>query len=523
VDGLSQTATGSVRGFQERGVWAFRGIPYARDPSGARRWRRPEPPPRWSGVLEANRFGPIAPQSPPVPGMSIPGDPIESSEDCLSLNIWTPRIDDAMRPVMVWIHGGGFTTGGGGSLLYRGDRLASIGDVVVVTMNYRLGALGFLASTSLADHDGGFANWGLLDQLAALSWVKENIANFGGDPKNVTVFGESAGGMSISALLSADAARGLFQRAIIQSGPPVCGSAEWAQRRALSLASKLWPAGDHEISDGSKQALDRSALEQVAPGGLVEAARELAPDRNGLPLAFLPVVDRGLLHELPADVIRNGTGQQVPLLIGTNRDESTFFSLGDPGASTLNEERLSRRVQALTSEGFADQLLRSYRHARSERHEATDPLAVWTAVTTDLVFRMPSLALAEAQRNTGAQVFTYLFTWSSPFFGGILGSTHALEVPFVFGSVAERAVQPYSGSGPAALALSDAMMRSWVAFASNSDPSCEELGEWPAYDVDKRQTMVFGEHSAMELDPRAEEREAWSSSGVDMAKRLYQH
>ena len=221
MDGLSQTATGSVRGFQERGVWAFRGIPYARDPSGARRWRRPEPPPRWSGVLEANRFGPIAPQSPPVPGMSIPGDPIESSEDCLSLNIWTPRIDDAMRPVMVWIHGGGFTTGGGGSLLYRGDRLASIGDVVVVTMNYRLGVLGFLASTSLADHDGGFANWGLLDQLAALSWVKENIANFGGDPKNVTVFGESAGGMSISALLSADAARGLFQRAIIQSGPPV--------------------------------------------------------------------------------------------------------------------------------------------------------------------------------------------------------------------------------------------------------------------------------------------------------------
>jgi para-nitrobenzyl esterase len=454
--------------------------------------------------------------------MSIRGDPTESSEDCLSLNIWTPRLDDAMRPVMVWIHGGGFTTGGAGSLLYRGDRLATIGDVVVVTINYRLGALGFLAHPSLTDQNGGFANWGLLDQLAALSWVKENIANFGGDPKNVTVFGESAGGMSISALLSADAAKGLFQRAVIQSGPPTCGSAEWAQRRALSLASKLWPAGDHAIRIGAQEAPDRSAWEHVAPEELVAAARELAPDRNGLPLAFLPVVDRGLLHELPADVIRSGSGQQVPLLIGTNRDECTFFALGDPRASTLNEERLSRRVEALTSDGFADQLLHSYRHARSERDEATDPLALWTAITTDLVFRMPSLALAEAQRDTGAQVFTYLFTWSSPFFGGILGSTHALEVPFVFGTVAERAVQPYSGSGTAALALSDAMMRSWVAFASNGDPSCEELGEWPAYDADKRQTMVFGEHSALELDPRAEEREAWSSSGVDMANRLYQ-
>ena len=166
MDGLSRTATGTVRGVQEDGVWAFRGIPYARDPSGSARWRRPEPPAAWGGVYEADHFGWVAPQPPPVPGMSIPGDPTESSEDCLSLNVWTPDIDDARRPVMVWIHGGGFTSGSGSSLLYRGDRLARTGDVVVVTMNYRLGALGFLAHPSLADDFGGFGNG-----ACSISWL----------------------------------------------------------------------------------------------------------------------------------------------------------------------------------------------------------------------------------------------------------------------------------------------------------------------------------------------------------------
>jgi para-nitrobenzyl esterase len=522
VDGLSPTATGTVRGVQEEGVWVFRGIPYARDPSGSARWRRPEPPAAWPGVYEADHFGRVAPQPPPVPGMSIPGDPKESSEDCLSLNVWTPGIDDERRPVMAWIHGGGFTSGSGSSLLYRGDRLARMGDVVVVTINYRLGALGFLAHPSLADDAGGFGNWGLLDQLAALSWVKVNIANFGGDPQNVTVFGESAGAMSISALLSADAATGLFQRAVIQSGPPTSGSPAWAQRRVSSLASKLWPEGGHTVRIGAREEFDRSVFERVTPEDLVSATRQLEPENNGLPLPFLPVIDGGLLRELPAEVVRSGSGQRVPLLIGTNRDECTFFALGDPRAAGMTEARLVRRVRAIVGEELTGELLHAYRYARSTRSETTDPLSLWTAVTTDLVFRMPSLALADAHGAAGAEVFTYLFTWESPFLGGILGSAHALEVPFVFGTVAERAVQPYSGGGPAALGLADSMMRSWVAFATNGDPSCDELGEWPGYDVAKRETMVLGEHSGVEVDPRGEERDAWSASGVDMANRLYQ-
>jgi para-nitrobenzyl esterase len=211
------------------------------------------------------------------------------------------------------------------------------------------------------------------------------------------------------------------------------------------------------------------------------------------------------------------------VIIGTNRDECTFFALGDPRAAGMDEDLLLRRVAAISSRELAGPLVSAYRRARSERGEQAGPLAIWTAITSDLVFRLPSLSFAEALADKGAEVYTYLFTWTSPFLGGILGSAHALEIPFVFGSVAERAVQPYSGSGPAAIALSDSMIRSWSAFAITGDPSCDELGQWHAYDAVKRNTMVLGEHSGVEQDPRGEEREAWSNSGVDMANRLYQH
>ncbi|MGO9344749.1 MAG: carboxylesterase/lipase family protein [Acidimicrobiales bacterium] len=521
MHGLTRTAAGDLRGVEEAGLWIFRGVPYAADPSRHRRWRRPEPPSSWSGVRESAHFGPIAPQPPPVPGMSIRGDPTDSAEDCLSLNVWTPGLDDARRPVLVWIHGGGFTSGSGSSLLYRGERLALMGDVVVVTINYRLGALGFLAHPRLAEPEGGWGNWGLLDQIAALDWVRENIAEFGGDPDNVTVFGESAGAMSISALLASSAATRLFHKAIIQSGPPTCGSSAWGQRRTAKFLAKLAESG-HSIA-GPDASPDRYLLEGVPPEKLVTAAQRLEPEGEGLPLAFMPVVDDGVVTGRPADVIRKGNERRIPLIIGTNRDECTFFVLGDQRAAGMDEVLLARRVAAISSAELAGPLVSVYRRARSERGEEAGPLAIWTAITTDLVFRLPSLSFAEALADKGAQVFAYLFTWTSPFLGGILGSAHALEIPFVFGSVAHRAVQPYSGSGPAAIALSDAMIRSWSAFASSGDPSCDELGQWHEYDAVQRHTMVLGEHSAVEQDPRGEEREAWSNTGVDMANRLYQH
>jgi para-nitrobenzyl esterase len=539
MDGVTRTVSGAVRGTEEDGVWVFRGVPYASDPSGPRRWRSPQPTAPWSGVREAAEWGPIAPQPPPVPGMSIPGDPTHASEDCLNLNVWTPALDDGRRPVLVWIHGGGFTSGSGSNLLYRGDRLARAGGLVVVTINYRLGALGFLALPQLREPEGGWGNWGLLDQLAALRWVQENIGEFGGDPGNVTVFGESAGAMSICALVSSPAAAGMFHKAVVQSGPPASASGEWALRRTARFLSELGMergARDAERTERKasgrlnddradvvfeRKVFDRKLLETIAPADLVSAAQRLEPDRDGLPLPFLPVVDRGLLCEPPAEAVRRGAGQRVPLIIGTNRDECTFFALSDPRARTMDDARLTRRLSRLTSASVADSLISKYRKLRNDRGEPSDPLALWTAITTDLVFRIPSLGFADAHSAAGSEVFSYLFTWCSPFLGGILGSAHALEVPFVFGTVAQRAVQPYSGSGPEAMTLSDAMMRSWISFAWSGDPSCEELGEWPTYTSTKKETMVFDASSGVEPDPRGEEREACEEAGLDMANRLH--
>jgi para-nitrobenzyl esterase len=525
LDGLITTVAGRVRGVEENGVWTFKGIPYAGDPSGPLRWRPPAPAPSWHGVREADHFGLISPQPPPVPGMSIPGDPMESGEDCLSLNVWTPSTAGGSRPVLVWVHGGSFMSGSGASLLYRGDRLSRLGGVVVVTINYRLGALGFVAHSQLAA-EGGFGNWGMLDQLAALRWVQENISEFGGDPGNVTVFGESAGAISISGLLASRAAKGLFQRAVIQSGPPACGSGPWGIRRAERFASLVSEGGGSGTGDDDwvgapGEGFERRWLERVAPQRLVEAAQRLEPDGAELPLPFLPVVDGGILEGSPVDIVRKGDGHAVPLLIGTNRDECTFFALADRRIGSLDEARLRRRIATVIGAELADGMIDGYRKARGDRGEETSPVALWTAITTDLVFRIPSLAFAEAQLQSGAPVYSYLFTWTSPFLGGILGAAHALEVPFVFGTVEERAVQPYSGGGPAAEALAYSMMRSWLSFARSGDPSCEELGEWPAYNTERRPTMVLGEESGVESDPRSPERQEWDLTGVDMGNRLY--
>ncbi len=261
MTGVVEVRSGRVRGVQRNGVWSFSGIPYAAPPDGPRRWRPPQSPVPWSGVRVCDRFGPIAPQAPGLVELSLGGEPDEHSEDCLSLNIWTPAPDTARRPVMVWVHGGSFLSGSGAGSLYRGGMLAREGDVVVVTINYRLGMLGFLAHPCLEDPsqiwlDGeewaGFGNWGLADQIAALHWVRDHIAGFGGDPDNVTVFGESAGGISISALLGVPSVRGLFHRAIIESGPPYTHSSEQAMRgrRSWPLISVRTPAATP--SNGSR-------------------------------------------------------------------------------------------------------------------------------------------------------------------------------------------------------------------------------------------------------------------------------
>jgi len=461
-------------------------------------------------VRDASSFGPIAPQRVAEAGITSPADPGADdvqSEDCLTLNIWTPEIPEdpasaTGRPVMVWIHGGGFTSGSGSVFLYRGDHLAGEGDVVVVTINYRLGALGFLGHRGLADPDGFMGNWGLHDQVAALQWVRDHIAQFGGDPGWVTIFGESAGGFSVAALLAVPAAAGLFRRAVVQSGGAHVHSAGEAERAADRLAATLGLA-----------ACTRDALGPIPATELVAATDEMgkrSPDPGALAVPFLPVVDGAFLPQHPRQAVEQGAAAGVDLLIGTNRDELTLFSLGRPELMALDDARAFSWVANAAPDVPATELLSGYREARTLRGEGIDPHALTVAIGTDAVFRWPSLQLAAAQQAHGARTFVYLFEWESPAFGGILGSSHALELPFVFGVVHVPAVQLFTGGGGEVETLANRMQQAWLAFARNGDPTHVALeGGWPAWDPRKRSTMVFGRRTGAVDGPRNVELAVW--------------
>jgi para-nitrobenzyl esterase len=507
VRGVVAVAQGRLRGVWRGDLWSFSGIPYGAAPVGALRWRPPLEAERWSGIRDASTFGPIAPQSAAVPGITSPSDPSASephSEDCLSLNIWTPELPASPteepgqgRPVMVFIHGGGFTSGSGSVFLYRGGELVRNGDAVVVTINYRLGALGFLGHRDLADPEGLVGNWGIQDQLAALRWVHENIAAFGGDPDAVTIFGESAGGFSVAALLGLPAARGLFRRAIVQSGGVHVHTRQEAERAAERLAAALGVAS-----------CTREALQDIPATELVAATEEMGkrrPDPGMIPLPFLPVVDGVLLPDHPLAAVANGASAGIDLLIGTNRDELTLFGLGNPALMALDADGVTRWVDNAVPDMSGATVIEAYRAARGARGESVEPHDIWVAVGTDIVFRWPSLQLAAAHGAHGSRAYVYLFDWESPAFGGILGSCHALELPFVFGAVGLPAVQVFSGAGSAVETLSSQMQKAWLAFAATGDPSHEGVEAWRPWAPGDRATMIFGRDTRLETAPRDDE------------------
>jgi para-nitrobenzyl esterase len=508
MDKIVSVAGGRVRGARRGEVWSFSGIPYARAPEGALRWRPPQAPVPWEGVREASSFGPIAPQSVSTSGLMGPDNPEVNepqSEDCLTLNIWTSDLPDAPvapgRPVMVWIHGGGYTGGSGSNFVYRGGEMARRGDVVMVTCNYRLGALGFLGHRDLADADGLIGNWGLHDQVAALRWVRDHIAQFGGDAGNVTIFGESAGGFSVSALLGTPGAAGLFRRAIVESGGVHVHTVEEAERAADRLVAAL---GLTECT--------RDALESVPAADLVAATEIVArrtPDPGMIPLPYLPVVDGAFLPQHPLSAVEQGMASGVDLLIGTNKDELTLFGMGDPTLLQLDAASVPLLVAHAAPDMPTGELIETYREVRTSRAEGVEPRDLWWAMGTDDVFRWRSLQLAAAQEAQGAQTFVYLFEWESPAFEGILGSCHALEVPFVFGAVRHPAVQLFTGTGPEVDHLSSLMQHAWFAFARTGDPSHPALGPWPTWDPATRSTMVFGPRSGWVDGPRNEELSVW--------------
>jgi len=456
------TTAGLVRGLETDGVIAFRGIPYAQ----ADRFRPPHAPQPWDGVRDALEFGPIAPQA---PGAQFQRADLAQDEDCLSLNIWTGSVA-GRAPVMVWIHGGGFRSGSGASPLYEGSQLARAG-AVVVTINYRLGALGFLAHPEF-----GGGNWGLHDQIESLRWVRDNIAAFGGDPSNVTIFGESAGAVSVWQLVRSPLAQGLFVRAIAQSGGPLSIPFESASRRAEKAAEVLGVASVADITSASVS--DLLQLETTLDRGRMDT--------------FVPTLDGVVLDG-------KDLAAEVPMIMGTNVDEWKLWAPMDPHSRDLDEDQLLRRVTDRIGDRAADAIA-GVRAARTDRGEPAQPNDLFFAIETERFFRVPAIRATDARLSVQPETYVYLFGWSSPAMGGWLGACHGLEIAFAFGTHGRGDIAAFTGSGPEADALSHTMMQRWLAFARTGDPG------WPRYDTHSRPTMVFDRTSEVRDAPRDEER-----------------
>lgn len=511
---LATTRQGQVEGREKDGVLLFAGLPYAAPPTGPRRFRPPEPPEPWTGVRDATRFGAIAPQVPGMLGGLVAHPDTHQSEDCLVLNVQTPGLD-GRRPVMVWIHGGGFTGGTGATPWYNGAGFARRGDVVVVTINYRLGALGFLHLGELAgDTYRSSGLNGILDQVAALEWVRDNIEAFGGDPGNVTIFGESAGGMSVATLLGLPRAAGLFHRAIAQSG---AAHNLIDPAHAAEVARTFVEAGGFDDVDSlftAEPAALLAAQGQVAAQLLRRRVREhvAAPSAadgssSGAALAmpFQPVLDGVELPRPPIEAIRAGAAAGIPLLTGTTAEEWNLFHVMSPGG--LDDTRLLRRLDRLYPRGA--EIGRAY----AEAFPDAGPDERWCAVLTDAVFRLPAIRLAEAQApHAPGNTFMYLFSWRSAALDGRLGACHALEIPFVFETLGAPGAAMFLGAdpGPTEDALARAMHDAWWHFARTGDPGHDGLEPWPAYEpTGDRATMEFGPTTALVTDPHSRERAVW--------------
>ena len=494
---IVQTTGGRVHGSSEDGLSVYRGIPYAAPPVGDLRFRVARPHPGWDDVLDCEAFRPIAPQIPnEALDAMIGAAPQKQSEDCLFLNIWTPGTDDAARPVMVWIHGGAFTIGSGSEGLYNGAMLASRGDVVVVTINYRLGALGFLHLPALEE-----SNCGMRDQVAALGWVRDNIASFGGDPDNITIFGESAGGMSVASLMGSPEAQGLFHKAIPQSGAGHHGIEDPQAVTHGQMFCELLG-----VDSGDAEALQSAPVDDIlaAQAKLEERMLYVAMEAGKQPeMPFRPVIDGEFLTAMPIDAVRDGQAAGVAALIGCLDEESKLFAAMVP-TEPPNEEDAIAVMDGLHGDGR--HLYDIYRAAREARGEPTTPYEIQTAVSGDELFRVPAQRLLDAQSQHNDQTWCYLFDWKSPMLDGALGSCHALDIPFVFGT--HKVASAFAGEGVAANALAELTMDTWLAFARSGDPSTDNL-PWPKWDAESRQTVVLGESARIENDFRSEEVSAW--------------
>ena len=486
-----QAAAGSIQGRVKNDALLFAGIPYAQAPVESLRFRPPQPLAKFSEPYPALKFSPAAPQIPS--GGMTDSAPVRWSEDCLYLNISAPLAvledgDAGGRAVMVWIHGGGYTSGQGAIPWYNGNRFAKNNDIVVVSINYRLGALGFVDLTHLGEEFATSNINGTLDQIAALQWVQDNIAAFGGDPSRVTIAGESAGGFSVATLMACPSAEGLFQQAIPQSGACHHTLPQEASKKVTEhFLGELGLRSAVEIEAASAD--DILIAQRATSAYFAQGAGQV----NSLGVAvspFYPVHGNATLPDDPLTAARNGASSTVRVLTGSNKDETTLWSTGE-----TSREKLERTVAGYQ----AVEALAVYQRTRPEA--SSHDLLV--ALTTDHMFRIPAIRLAEA-RQEAAPTFMYQFNWRSRALNGVLAATHSLEIPFAFNNLDQAGVDFFLGPGPSPQALADTMHKAWCDFIKTGEPG------WPAYDSDTRATMFFDDICAVVEDPDPEERAAWS-------------
>ncbi len=493
-DSVAATRFGEVRGKLDNGLYVFKGIPYGAPTGGKNRFMPPREPQPWRGVRNAFEYGASCPQLDPPPSGQPVGPASEEkcgSEDCLALNVWTPGLKDGVRrPVMVWMHGGGFTLLSGSSPVYDGTRLARKGDVVVVTLNHRLNVFGYLYLGAKFPDSG---NVGQLDLIAALRWVRDNIASFGGDPGNVMIFGESGGGGKVSTLLAMPEARGLFHRAAMQSGFGVTAlTPEAATKMTRSILDVLQVSAE-----------DADKLQSMPVPRLLEALQKVT---GGMPFGVGPVVDGRSLPRHPFTPDAPEISRDVPVLLGYNKTETTYL-FPPAGAFDLDWPGLAMQLAAALPGVDVAKVIAGWR----TRHPEATPSDLYFEITTEngMGLNANTVAVRKSAQG-GAPVFLYRLEWKTPIQGGRMRSPHSLDVPLVFDNVAKAPALTGSGTQQAQQ-VADTMSAAWLAFARSGTPNAPGLPSWPAFDSRTRATMIFDVSSRAVSDPLRAERLLLSS------------
>jgi para-nitrobenzyl esterase len=485
---LAETKYGKLKGIEEGGVCAWKGVPYAKPPVGSLRFREAQPPESWQGVRDASKFGPNCAQTPNLSRKACWGTS-EFSEDCLYLNIWSPGADDRRRPVMVWIHGGFFRQGMGSYSYFNGASFAEQGDLLLVTINYRVGPLGFFQLADIGGEEyAASGNNGLLDQVAALKWIQDNIAAFGGDPQRVTIFGQSAGGRSVGALLATPKARGLFSQAIIHSG----GIQTYADRKTAGKLANEMLASLHVQPD------ELAKLVDIPVEKIVEAT---PPPRAGNGME--PNVDGVFLPQRPLEAVEAGWAKDIRIMVGHTLND--FIHNFDPNWERMNDEEILQDFADRVGDAWPE--ISEYYLNQGENGrtlvEKLLPLLIYNE------FTYPALKLLELQDNHGSPAWFYRFDWKNPMNGY---ATHGLELPFVFNNLNAPGVDTMVGESSERQALADQMHQAWIAFAHNGVPNTTSIPNWPSYRAENRAVMLFDLESKVEIDMNREERLVWEKA-----------